>query len=194
MNNSELHVAPRQSGKTTKLYKQFSGDPNGILVVSNSNTREMLIKQPNNKTRSGIITQSELVTGMDLQNRMSQFTLYLDEYFYFTADVKKYLFNTFMIGGIKRIVAMSTPKVQYNRKDVNDIRQWWAFQKARKHVDILLSEKEMMERYGEDLMFNLLVCPGVEILFYTKPSYKDLMSKEAYEMEILGNIFKGETK
>jgi hypothetical protein len=186
---NQLIIKPRRSGKTSLLYYKFSNDPKGIFVTLNMNnlraTHTEHIKRPL------MITQEQMMQGNVHTNPDINPTFYLDEYFHFRPEVKKSLFNVFLLKGLN-FIAIGTPTTQYSHQDIDDVKEWWTLMGQRKSTGILKTESQMVEAYGEDLMYSLIVAPGVTITAPIGDEMKKFLSKEQYEREVLGNLYKGE--
>lgn len=183
---SKLIIKPRRSNKTTMLFEKCVKDVNGVYVVFNNNTKHCVREQF--CADCNIITAEEMINN---SVHLSGATMYLDEYFLYPEHIKKAFFNAHILKPIS-FVAIGTPTLQFKRKDISDVNVWWTLMKARKAINILKPEEQMIKEYSEELMFNLIVAPEVEVEFPRENELKQMMSKKQYEMEILGQIFEGE--
>lgn len=179
----KLTIKPRQTGKTALLFAEFAKNVSGIYVTKSISLVDLLQKQYGRT--GGIISETQLVNAVAID---TQATYYLDDYFNYSIETKKFIFNHHILRPMN-IVAVGTPNVQFKEKDAQDVAFWWSCMKSRKHTNVLRPEDVMCEIYGEDLMYSLLVAPDTEILKPTTDERHKQMSKEQYEMHVLGQIF-----
>ena len=199
---SKLIIRPRQTGKTTFLVNEFIKDPKGIFITVHSEQIRDIAVRLNARggqsvetavKQSHVITPSEFTRMLMYGGECSGHTYYIDEYCFLPIATKLLLFNLHMLHPLN-IVAISTPNKQYSRTAVATVRKWWTWQQARKHADILMSELDMVNKYGEDLMYNLLVVPNMELdLGRDTEQLHKILSDEGYKTEVLGQIFKETT-
>lgn len=195
---TNLYIRPRCSGKTTDLLQKFNS-------VNKQNPNESLFIVPNiqirNMVRAMTPYRQQVFTVEELQNifiGLSPFnniylnkitTIFIDEYF----SMQKFYPFIFELATKYDIEAIGTPVEQFFSSDVSSVKKWWSILYTDfQDIDyrILKSQNEMIETFGVDIMMNLLVHPNTNVVLPWQSDQKRYMSKEQYEMEVEGKIFK----
>ena len=173
----ELRIQPRNTGKTTELQKES---------IKKKGSKSLFLSA--HRDEYDCATTEELINSTHISHILKDIdTLYIDDYFDTSFTFKELIFKNYKSFNIK---AIGTPVERYDEDTVRLIKFWWiAKLENAPTVDILISESKMIEKYGRNLLYNLLVHPDCNVIKWNS-NMKNILSPEQYEMEILGNIYK----
>lgn len=169
------------SGKSTNLVKEFANNlqtnPNSLIITPT----QMMIDNFSHKFG---VNKEWLAVSCPLMPKKGTY-VYIDEYFHLDIARKKTIFNLAMS---KKIVvcAVGTPVKSYNIVDVQKVKAWRKLSNNIEYIDIIKSTGEMIDRFGEDLMYSLLVLPDIEIIEPTANRYKMVSNPK---LDIIGDIW-----
>lgn len=180
-----LEILPRQIGKTTYIANELTQDVNAKVILFNTDMAMHLCYKFKTPT-SQIINHNKLTDGYYHRNEIRNIsTLFVDEYCFMSDKITTAIWNLASEPNCPTIHALSTPKKRYKRSDIENCRMWWKL-KSEGIYRILKSEEDMINFYGKDLLFNLLVHPNCKTLTYNRYAH---LPKEQIQTEILGNIY-----
>lgn len=183
---TNLYIRPRCSGKTTDLVKAFQlrNSNTNAIIVCHCTRRANDLKYMYPYYRKDIISIQQISSYLHSHNVD---TIFIDEYFIMDNDYKL----IFQLADSYNIEAIGTPIKQFSESNVRSVRIWWSLLKSKNFDHSILKDiHDMIEIYGSDLMFNLLVHPNCEVILPWQHNHKQFLSKQQYEMEIEGKIFK----
>jgi hypothetical protein len=194
MKKHKLLIKPRCCGKTTQILDAVTnenemGTTNSFILVPKLHRRSYdHIARERKLRQDEIMVEDELCVQMHQKHKFSK--MYIDEYFALSKDTREYLFN-YMFLGPHKVTAYGTPHEQYLRQDIAEVSTWWKLQHERSEIcPILKLEHEMVEKYGQGLMYSLIVHPCIEVILPFQDGMEKMLPKDKYEMEVLGKIYK----
>lgn len=191
----QLHIRPRQSGKTTWLVNMFKKDILGsYFICLNCEHRNKILNNYFNQKGSSLYYSSDpvqchVITVDQLRfNNINIFNkpLFIDEYF---LNKNREWLTRYLIGNNLNFIAISTSDKLYNLQDVEYIQAWRENYNGLRDLNKMLkTEEQMIKEFGSEVFYNLLSYNEVEVIPWD--DYRlSAWPKEQYETEVLGKYF-----
>jgi len=176
MYSGKIVIAPRASGKTTKILSMFDPKKNDVLIVPNKNNLKRLVDF---YSFNNIISNYQ---GIDRFKSLNINTLYIDEYLFLPDDFKLSIRQFIDTSKINKIIVMTTSDKLYDKDVIDFIRVMNGNNLQHLFKDFL--SNGFIQKY-KDYFYNLLTDPNLSIESYYD-SMKSSIGKEAFEREYLG--------
>lgn len=185
----ELIIQPRQTGKTTWLLEKRKDIFPDWQYVCIGTTQAAQLKEMHN-IKSKFITIKDCCHQLQYDYvNYKQTTFLLDEYFLYPKKEREYI-TKYLINNNCNFIAISTPDKLYNRDLIDSIKYWRQIQNdpCKYKPYIVKTEKQLAEDYGNDIVYNLISYPEVEVKYW-EDTLLNKYGREKYETDILGKVY-----
>lgn len=192
----EMNIQPRQSGKSEKIIQYCKRNPTGSIIIITLNrqmgniTKERLREVGNKNNNIEIIPVNNLDKIKYFRGRSKIEQCFIDEYLFYTKNEQKGVYY-FLKNIPLKILDIKIFTTSYRM--VNECLFYIVKMEKSGELSPDIREfikKEYMDEYNY-LYHNFLTDPKTKI-FNSYEYAKKMFSKEIFETEYLGKLFKGE--